>query len=285
MPGALHDLLQGFVLLARPDILLLAVVGCLVGTLVGVLPGVGPLAGISLLLPVTFGLDPTRSLILLSGIFYGAMYGGSTTSILMRIPGEAASVITCLDGHAMARQGRAGPALAIVALASFVAGPAGVVALMLFAPTLGGWALSFGPPEQVAILLLALLVLCTTSSGPIVNTLAMTLLGLTLGLVGLDRMTGFLRFDYGVPELGDGLGIVPVAVGLFGIGEILATAGDRRRPEIISPPGRELLPSRGSCGARPRPRRAARSSGSPSACCPGPPPSSRRLSPTASSGV
>ncbi|MEK7701818.1 MAG: tripartite tricarboxylate transporter permease [candidate division NC10 bacterium] len=244
MSETLGSLLHGFALLASPDILLYAVVGCIVGTLVGVLPGVGPLAGMSLLLPVTFGLDPTKSLILLSGIFYGAMYGGSTTSILMRIPGEAASVVTCLDGYAMARQGRAGAALAIVAFGSFFAGTAGVVALMLVAPTLGAWALKFGPPEYFAILVLGLLVLCSMSSGPILNALAMALLGLALGLVGLDRMTGFLRFDYGVPELGDGLGVVPVAVGLFGIGELLAAAGAATRPEVIEPKLRELLPTR-----------------------------------------
>ncbi len=141
-----------------------AFVGCVVGTLVGVLPGVGPLAGISLLLPATFGLDATRAIVMLAGIYYGAMYGGSTTSILMRIPGEAASVMTCIDGYAMARKGRAGPALAIAAVGSYVAGTVSVVALMLLAPPLAAFALRFGPPEYFALLLLGLLVLAYMSA-------------------------------------------------------------------------------------------------------------------------
>ena len=166
----------------------------MVGTLVGVLPGVGPLAGISLLLPATFGLDATSAIVMLAGIYYGAMYGGSTTSILMRIPGEAASVMTCIDGYAMARKGRAGPALAIAAVGSYVAGTVSVVALMLLAPPLAAFALRFGPPEYFALLLLGLLVLAYMSGGSMLKALAMAAFGLLLGMIGIDQMTGYFRF-------------------------------------------------------------------------------------------
>jgi putative tricarboxylic transport membrane protein len=214
-----------------------------VGTLVGVLPGVGPLAGISLLLPATFGLTATNAIVMLAGIYYGAMYGGSTTSILMRIPGEAAAVMTCIDGYAMARKGRAGAALAIAAVGSFVAGTVSVVALMLLAPPLAGFALRFGPPEYFALLLLGLLVLAYMSGGSMVKSLAMAVLGLLLGMIGIDQMSGYFRFSYGIVELGDGLGVVPIAVGLFGIAEVLATAGQEVPPQVLKPKLRELLPS------------------------------------------
>jgi putative tricarboxylic transport membrane protein len=209
---------------------------------------VGPLAGISLLLPATFGLDATRAVVLLAGIYYGAMYGGSTTSILMRIPGEAASVMTCLDGYAMARQGRAGAALAIAAVGSFVAGTLSVVGLMLLAPPLAAFALRFGPPEYFALLLLGLLVLAYMSGGSMLKSLAMAALGLLLGMVGIDQMSGYFRFAYGVVELGDGIGVVPLAVGLFGLAEVLHTAGQETPPEVIRPRLRELLPSRQEWG-------------------------------------
>jgi putative tricarboxylic transport membrane protein len=172
------------------------------------------------------------------------MYGGSTTSILMRIPGEAASVMTCIDGYAMARRGRAGAALAIAAVGSYVAGTVSVVALMLLAPPLAEFALRFGPPEYFALLLFGLLVLAYMSSGSMLKSLAMAALGLLLGMVGIDQMSGYFRFAYGMVELGDGLGVVPVAVGLFGLAEILATAGQPVPPEVIKPRLRELLPSR-----------------------------------------
>jgi putative tricarboxylic transport membrane protein len=224
--------------------LLYAFVGCIVGTLVGVLPGVGPLAGISLLLPVTFGLNATNAIVLLAGIYYGAMYGGSTTSILMRIPGEAASVMTCIDGYAMTRKGRAGAALALAAFGSYVAGTVSVVGLMLLAPPLAEFALRFGPPENFALLVLGLLVLAYMSGGSMAKSLAMAALGLLLGMVGIDTMSGFFRFHYGIVELGDGIGVVPTAVGLFGISEILLSAGRATKTEIHTPRLRELLPSR-----------------------------------------
>jgi putative tricarboxylic transport membrane protein len=244
MLETLGNLGLGFSVALSPSILLYAFLGCLVGTLVGVLPGVGPLAGISLLLPATFGLDATRAIVMLAGIYYGAMYGGSTTSILMRIPGEAASVMTCIDGYAMARQGRGGAALAIAAGGSYVAGTASVVGLMLLAPPLATFALRFGPPEYLALLLLGLFVLAYMSSGSMLKSLAMAAFGLLLGMVGIDQMSGYFRFAYGVVELGDGLGVVPVAVGLFGVAEILSTAGQATPPQVLKPRLRELLPSR-----------------------------------------
>src|SRR5205823_1075013 len=223
-----------------PNVLLYAFIGCVIGTLVGVLPGVGQLAGISMLLPASFGLDATSAIVLLAGIYYGAMYGGSTTSILMRIPGEAASVMTCIDGYEMTRKGRAGPALAIAAVGSYIAGTISVVGLMLLAPPLASFALRFGPPEYFALLLLGLLVLAYMSGGSMVKGLAMAAFGLLLGMIGIDQMTGYFRFAYGIVELGDGIGVVPVAVGLFGVAEILATAGQETPPQVMKPKLREL---------------------------------------------
>ena len=244
MLETLQNLALGFQVALTPGVLWYGFIGCLVGTLVGVLPGVGPLAGISLLLPATYGLDATRALVMLAGIYYGAMYGGSTTSILMRIPGEAASVMTCIDGYAMARKGRAGAALAIAAIGSFIAGTVSVVALMLLAPPLASFALRFGPPEYVALLLLGLLVLAYMSGGSMLKSLAMAVLGLLLGMIGIDQMSGYFRYAYGVVELGDGIGVVPLAVGLFGLAEVFATAGQETPPQVLTPRFRELLPSR-----------------------------------------
>src|SRR5215468_8764858 len=244
MVEVLQNLALGFSIALSPPILFYAFIGCFVGTLVGVLPGVGPLAGISLLLPATFGLDATRAIVMLAGIYYGAMYGGSTTSILMRIPGEAASVMTCIDGYEMTRKGRAGAALAIAAVGSYVAGTVSVVGLMLLAPPLASFALRFGPPEYFALLLLGLLVLAYMSGGSILKSLAMATLGLLLGMIGIDPMTGFFRFSYGLVELGDGIGVVPVAVGLFGLSEILLTAGQATAPEVKKPKLKDLLPSK-----------------------------------------
>jgi putative tricarboxylic transport membrane protein len=240
----IQNLGMGFAVALSPPVLLYAFIGCVVGTLVGVLPGVGPLAGISLLLPATFGLNATNAIVMLAGIYYGAMYGGSTTSILMRIPGEAASVMTCIDGYAMARKGRAGAALAIAAVGSYIAGTVAVVALMFLAPPLAAFALRFGPPEYFALLLLGLLVLAYMSGGSMIKGLAMAAFGLLLGMIGIDQMTGYFRFAYGVVELGDGIGVVPVAVGLFGVAEILATAGQEIPPQVMKPKMRELLPTK-----------------------------------------
>ncbi|MDB5808761.1 MAG: transporter [Betaproteobacteria bacterium] len=243
MEGVVANLMLGFSVALQPSVLAYAFAGCVIGTLVGMLPGLGPLAGISLLLPATFGLNPIIAIVLLAGVYYGAMYGGSTTSILMRIPGEAASVMTCIDGYAMTQRGRAGPALAIAAIGSFVAGTLSVVALMFLAPTLASFALRFGPPEYTALLLMGFFVLSYMSGGSMLKTLAMAAVGLLLGMIGIDAMSGYTRFSYGVIELSDGIGIVPVAVGLFGLSEILLTAGQATPPPIQRPTLRQLIPS------------------------------------------
>src|SRR4051812_9305883 len=242
--SVINNLMLGFSVALQPSVLAYAFAGCVIGTLVGMLPGLGPLAGISLLLPATFGLNPIVAIVLLAGVYYGAMYGGSTTSILMRIPGEAASVMTCIDGYAMTQRGRAGPALAIAAIGSFVAGTLSVIALMLLAPTLASFALRFGPPEYTGLLVMGLFVLAYMSGGSMLKTLAMAAVGLLLGMIGIDAMSGYTRFSYGVIELSDGIGIVPVAVGLFGLSEILLTAGQATPPAVQRPSLRQLIPSR-----------------------------------------
>src|SRR5215213_9875739 len=244
MESTLINLLHGFSVAFAPDNLWYAFIGCLVGTLVGVLPGIGPLAGISILLPVTFGLNATQAVIMLAGIYYGSQYGGSTTSILMRIPGEASSVMTCIDGHAMAMKGRAGAALCIAAVGSWIAGTFGIVVLTVVAPPLANIALRFGPPEYTALLILGLIFLAYMSSTSLIRTLLMAALGLMLGMIGIDNMTGHFRYSFDLAELGDGIGIVPVAVGLFGLGEILSTPSHKVTGEVISPKLRELLPNR-----------------------------------------
>ena len=244
MAETFQNLLLGFSVALQPSILVYAFVGCVIGTLVGMMPGLGPLAGISLLLPATFGLNPIIAIVLLAGVYYGAMYGGSTTSILINVPGEAASVMTCVDGYAMTQNGRAGPALAIAAIGSFIAGTLGVVGLMLLAPTLAEWALRFGPPEYTALLLMGLFILAYMSGGSMLKTLAMAAFGLMLGMIGIDIMSGYTRFSFGIVELGDGVGIVPVAVGLFGVSEILLAAGGADAPKVQRPKLRDLVPSR-----------------------------------------
>jgi len=244
MGVTLDSLWLGFSVALQPGVLWYAFLGCLVGTLVGVLPGIGPLAGISILLPITFGLDATKAIVMLAGIYYGSQYGGSTTSILLRIPGEASSVMTCIDGNAMARKGRAGAALCIAAVGSFIAGTFGVIVLTLIAPPLANIALKFGPPEYAALLVLGLIFLAYMSTSSLVRTLLMACLGLLLGTIGIDPLSGHFRFSFDIPELGDGIGIVPVAVGLFGLGEILATPSHQVTGEVIRPKLRELWPNR-----------------------------------------
>ena len=240
----LDSLALGFSVALQPGGLWYAFLGCLVGTLVGMLPGIGPLAGISILLPLTFGLDATKAIVMLAGIYYGSQYGGSTTSILLRIPGEAASVMTCIDGNAMAKRGRAGAALCIAAVGSFIAGTFGVIMLTMVAPPLAKFALGFGPPEYTALLVLGLIFLSYMSTSSLPRTLLMASFGLLLGTIGIDVMTGHFRYSFNIPELGDGIGIVPVAVGLFGLGEILSTPSRQVTNDIVQPRLRELWPSR-----------------------------------------
>ena len=240
----LDSLALGFSVALQPGVLWYAFLGCLVGTLVGMLPGIGPLAGISILLPLTFGLDATKAIVMLAGIYYGSQYGGSTTSILLRIPGEAASVMTCIDGNAMAKRGRAGAALCIAAVGSFIAGTFGVIVLTVVAPPLASFALRFGPPEYTALLALGLIFLAYMSTSSLPRTLLMASFGLLLGTIGIDVMTGHFRYSFNIPELGDGIGIVPVAVGLFGLGEILSTPSRMVVNDIVQPRLRDLWPSR-----------------------------------------
>jgi putative tricarboxylic transport membrane protein len=237
--------LYGFQVALQPINLLYCFVGVLIGTLVGVLPGLGPAAAIALLLPSTFAASPVSAIIMLAGIYYGAMYGGSTTSILVNIPGEAASVVTCLDGHAMARQGRAGAALGISAFGSFIAGTFSVVALTFLAPLLARVSLSFGPPEYFALMMLGLTLLTYFASGSMVKALIMAAAGLLCGTVGQDTISGRLRFTFGIRTLEDGLGLVPVIMGLFGVSEVLLNLERAaERTQIFAAPMRGLLPTR-----------------------------------------
>ncbi len=239
----LNNLLYGFSVCLQPINLLYCFLGVLFGTLVGVLPGIGPSAGIALLLPVTFFIRPESAIIMLAGIFYGAMYGGSTTSILINIPGEAASVMTCIDGYAMARKGRAGAALGMSAFGSFIAGTLGLVALMVVAPPLAKIALKFGPPEFFSLMLLSFVILGYLSSGSMIKALMMAAVGLILGNVGMDFISGTMRFTYGIVVLQDGIGLIPLGVGLFGISEVLSNIEISVKQEIYKTKVKDLLPS------------------------------------------
>jgi putative tricarboxylic transport membrane protein len=240
----LSGVLQGFAVSFEPVHLFVCLVGVTVGTLIGVLPGVGPVAGMSLLLPLTIKLDPTAAIIMMAGIYYGAMYGGSTTAILLNIPGEAASVATCLDGYAMARQGRAGPALGIAAFGSFIAGTLGVVGITLLAPPLATLALKFGPPEMVAVLILGFTMMTNLAEGSRLKAAAMALTGFLLGTVGLDPVDALPRFDFGSLTLMEGFGFAPLVIGLFGISEVLWNL-DRAEPQpVFRARISGLLPSR-----------------------------------------
>lgn len=201
--------------------LIYAFIGCLLGTLIGVLPGIGPLATIAMLLPATYGLPPVAALIMLAGIYYGAQYGGSTTAILVNLPGETSSVVTVIDGYQMARKGRAGPALAAAGLGSFFAGCVGTLVLAAFAPPLTEVALSFGPAEYFALMVVGLIGAVVMASGSLLKALAMILLGLLMGLVGTDVNSGVARFSFDIPELTDGISFLAIAMGLFGYGEII----------------------------------------------------------------
>lgn len=219
-------------------------IGVLLGTLVGVLPGVGATATIAMLLPITFGLEPVSSLIMLAGIYYGAQYGGSTTAILINLPGESSSAITAIDGYQMARQGRAGPALATAAIGSFFAGTVATFALVLFAPPLARIALKFGPAEYASLMVLGLVCSVALAHGAMLKALAMVVLGLLLGLVGTDIYTGTPRFTLGHREIADGLSFVAVAVGLFGIAEILRNLQHETGRDLLVKRVHGLMPSK-----------------------------------------
>lgn len=243
MLDILANLSLGLSTAVSPENLMFCLIGCILGTLIGVLPGLGPAATIAMLLPLTFGLDATGSLIMLAGIYYGAQYGGSTTAILINLPGEPSSVVTALDGYKMARQGRAGHALSIAALASFFAGTVATVVIALFAPVLGHVALTFGAAEYFSLMVLGLVVAVALARGSFVKALGMVVLGVTLGLVGADKGSTEMRFTFGLLELTDGLNIVAVAMGMFGLTEVIANLqGNTDRRSSLRPTLRDLWP-------------------------------------------
>ena len=236
-------LLHGFAVAMTPGNLLYVFLGSLVGTIIGVLPGLGPTATIALFLPITIGMDMVSALIFLAGIYYGAMYGGSTTSILVNIPGEAASVVTCIDGYQMARKGRAGPALGISAFGSFIGGTLSVLGVMLISPFLAETALKFGPPEMFALMFFAFTCISSLAGKSKVRGLLMACAGLLLGSVGTDDMHGVDRFVFGTLYLRDGIGLVPLAMGLFGMGEILYNIERREEAGSVLETPKNLLPT------------------------------------------
>ena len=236
------QLVGGFAIALSWKGLLYCFIGCLWGTVVGVLPGLGPLAGMTLLLPLTFGTEPAIGIIMLTGIFYGAMYGGSTTSILVRIPGEAASVITCIDGYEMARRGRAGPALMVSAVGSFIGGTVSIIGLMLITPPLAKVMVAIGPAEQVVLLLLALSVIAVVSAGSRLKTSIMIVLGLLLTAIGLDHLDAVPRLTFGTTALTGGVSFTALAIGLFGISEILTNLERTETIKAITPKFRDLIP-------------------------------------------
>src|SRR5438067_2518913 len=244
MDQIFHNLVIGFGVAVTPINLFFALIGCLLGTLIGVLPGIGPVATIATLLPITFNLSPVGALIMLAGIYYGAQYGGSTTAILVNIPGESSSVVTCLDGYQMARQGRAGPALAIAALGSFFAGCVATLIIAVAAPPLAEVALKFGPAEYFSLMVLGLVAATVLAHGSLTKAIAMVVFGLLLGLVGTDVNSGVLRFTFNIPELSDGIGFVIVAMGMFGTAEIIANLELKDDREVFLGKVTHLFPTK-----------------------------------------
>ncbi len=245
----LANLSLGFSVALTPINLIYAFLGCFLGTLIGVLPGLGPVATIAMLMPATYALPPVSALIMLAGIYYGAQYGGSTTAILVNLPGEASSVVTAMDGYQMARQGMAGPALSTAALGSFFAGSVGVLILAAFAVPLTKIAFKFGPAEYFSLMVLGLIAAVVLASGSLLKALAMIVLGLLLGLVGTDINSGIPRFSFDIPELTDGIGFVTIAMGIFGYGEIISNLShtDTNR-EIFTGKMQGLWPNRKQVG-------------------------------------
>jgi putative tricarboxylic transport membrane protein len=240
----IDSIILGFSTGLQPINLLYCFIGVSMGTLIGVLPGIGPSGAIALLLPTTFRISPVGAIIMLAGIYYGTAYGGSTTSILVNIPGEACSVVTCLDGYQMARQGRAGPALGIAAFGSFIAGTIGVFGLMLFAPPLARIALKFGPPEYFSLMCLGMTILTFLSSGSMSKSLLMAVVGVILGCIGIDPISATPRYCFGIPDLLDGLGIIPMVMGIFGLGEVFISMDQTIKRTIVEGRIKNLLPNR-----------------------------------------
>src|SRR5947199_2698500 len=241
----LDNLIVGFGVALTPANLGFALLGALIGTLIGVLPGIGPIATIGMLLPLTFHLEPTSGLIMRAGIFHGRQYGGSTTAILVNLPGETSSVVTCIDGHQMARQGRAGSALAIAALGSFFAGTVATAIIATFAPPLAKVGQSFGAPEYFSLMVLGLIAAVVLAHGSVIKAIAMIILGLLIGLVGTDGNTGGTRFTFGINELTDGIDVATLAIGIFGIGEIITNlARPQEERALVSQKITRLWPTR-----------------------------------------
>ena len=257
-----NNLIFGFSVALSLQNLLYCFIGVLVGTLIGVLPGIGPMATIAMLLPLTFNVPPVAAMIMLAGIYYGAMYGGSTTSILVNLPGETASVVTCIDGYQMARQGRAGAALAIAAIGSFFAGTVCTLLIALFAPPLAEFALKFSSAEYFSLMLMGLVAAAVLSHGNMAKSLAMVVVGLLLGIVGADVNSGIKRFAFGFYELADGIGVVTIAVGVFAVGEILSNLSDPEERQVFTSKVTNLFPDeRGSEALFRRDRQRNRSRG------------------------
>ncbi len=240
----IQNLFSGFAAIIEPNNLLFCFMGVFIGTLIGVLPGIGPIGAMALLLPATYKITPLAAIIMLTGIYYGSQYGGSTTSILVNIPGEASSVVTCLEGYQMARRGRAGPALGMAAFGSFIAGSLGLIGLMLVAPPLASLALWFGPPEYFSLMCLGLTILIYLASGSIIRAMMMAAFGIMLGCIGQDPETGASRFVFGMPDLLDGIGLAPFVMGLFGISEVFLniekSLGERN---VLKTKAMKFLPS------------------------------------------
>jgi len=239
----LQHLAEGFGIAMTWHNLMYCLVGCLLGTLIGVLPGIGPVATIAMLLPATFALHPVSALIMLAGIYYGAQYGGSTTAILVNLPGEVSSVVTCLDGYQMARKGQAGKALGIAALGSFFAGSVATVLIAGFAPPLAELALKFGPSDYFSLMVLGLIAAVVLAHGSLIKAIGMIILGLLLGLVGTDVNSGVARYSFNMPELIDGVGIGTVAMGVFGFSEIIRNLEQGESREVFTKSISGLLPN------------------------------------------
>jgi len=241
--GLIENVLYGFGVAFTPINLFLCFMGAVAGTLVGVLPGLGPVGAMSMLLPVTFVISPTGALIMLAGIYYGAQYGGSITSILLNVPGEATTIVTCLDGNAMAKRGRAGPALGISAFGSFIAGTLAICGTILFAFPLTSFALKFGPPEYFGLICMGLVILTYLSRASMLKSLLMAVLGIFVSTIGMDSMTGVSRFSFGSISLREGVGLVPIAMGMFGLGEILTNLEEEGKQEVLKAKLTHLFPS------------------------------------------
>jgi putative tricarboxylic transport membrane protein len=239
-----HNLITGFAVAITLQNLIYCFIGVLVGTLIGVLPGIGPLGTIAMLMPLTYSVEPVSALIMLAGIYYGAQYGGSTTAILVNLPGETSAVMTCLDGYQMARQGRAGPALAIAAIGSFFAGTVGTLLIAVAGPPLAEIALQFGSPEYFSLMLMGLVAAAVLAQGDMMKSLAMVALGLLLGIVGTDVNTGLQRYTFGVSDLSDGIGFIVVAVGVFAIGEIISNLAQVEERVIFTAKVTNLWPTK-----------------------------------------